>query len=259
MHEQIQRQWREETREGFQQMGGYTLEQLALWVVGGLAARGVGVVVEAVAPTIARVLARGGSQAVGWFRSLLARASTAEKQALHRIMDKAETQGVGSLTLVERNELQALFGRLNGLTTERLSTDVKKELRRVAREQFTSVHPDLMSKMRELAKEPVDVHHLVPLDFAHLFPVKNINAMDNLVVVEPEVHRHINRVWAEYTKRAGVSGTSVEVEGVAKLVEKNFDRWYSKPQNVPASTEMLYEATQRALQELNSLLVHAGK
>jgi hypothetical protein len=259
MHEQIQRQWREETREGFQQMGLFSLEQIALWVVGGLVARGVGVVLEAVAPMIAKALARGGAQAVGWFRSLLARASTAEKQALHRLMANAETKGVESLTLAERNELQALFGRLNELTTVRLSTETKKELRKLAREEFDRAYPELMRKMRQLAQGPIDVHHLVPLDFAHLFPLKNINAMDNLVAVEPSVHRHVNKVWGEYTRRAGTRATPTEIEAVAKVVEKNIDRWYSRTQDVPASTEMLLQSTQRALQELNSLLVQAGK
>jgi hypothetical protein len=40
MHEEIQRRWREESREGLQYLGVFTLGQLALWVVGGVVARG---------------------------------------------------------------------------------------------------------------------------------------------------------------------------------------------------------------------------
>jgi hypothetical protein len=90
MHEQIQRQWREETRESFQQMGLYGVEQITLWLVAGVFARGVGVAVEAVAPTITRGLAQGGARALGWFRSLLARTSTTERQAMRQLMSKAE-------------------------------------------------------------------------------------------------------------------------------------------------------------------------
>jgi hypothetical protein len=59
MHEEIQRRWREESREGLHYIGAFTLEQLALWIIGGVVVRGVGLALEAVAPTIFRVLARG--------------------------------------------------------------------------------------------------------------------------------------------------------------------------------------------------------
>ena len=40
MHEQIQRQWRQQTRESFQAAGAFSAEQVALFVVGGWVARG---------------------------------------------------------------------------------------------------------------------------------------------------------------------------------------------------------------------------
>jgi len=164
MHEQIQRQWREQTAESLQAMGLFTAEQLALFIVGGIAARGVGVLVEASAPTIARVLARGGTYALGWFRSLLARAAPAEKQLLRRLMAKAETQGWEALAAAERNELQALLGRMDGLTTAKLSREAKEELREQARTLFfEKFRPDLAPLLKDKSIA-YDIHHRIPLD-----------------------------------------------------------------------------------------------
>ncbi|HYI02899.1 hypothetical protein [Hyalangium sp.] len=259
MHEQIQRQWREQTREGFQTMGILGAEQVALFVVAGWATRGLAVVVKAATPVIARMLTKGGTYAVGWFRSLFVRASPAEKQAFARLMAKAETQGLEALTIGERNEVRAFLTRLDGLASAKLSSGAKDELRRLAREDFLKIHPDLVKRLKELLKGPVDVHHRIPLDFAHFFPARDINAMDNLVAVEPRVHRLINRVWGEYTQRAGARATATEVEAVEKIVKKHFERWYSNTRDVPASEEMLVRSAQKALAELESLFAGVGR
>ncbi|HEX8701926.1 MAG TPA: hypothetical protein VF815_24065, partial [Myxococcaceae bacterium] len=201
MHEQIQRQWREETREGFHQMGLYSLEQIALWVIGGLAARGVGVVVEAVAPTIARGLAQGGTRAVGWFRSVLARTSTVEKQALNRLMVKAETQGVEALTIAERSELHALVERLEKLPSTPLNKleGAKNSLRREAQARFyQQFHPELEAILRTDKGMLYDVHHRIPLEYAHRFPLTDINSEVNLVAAAKPVHERINKVWMRF-------------------------------------------------------------
>lgn len=259
MHEQILRDWREQTRDSFQAAGIFTVEQLALWFVGEWMARGAFLVTEAAAPTVARVLARGGTEAVGWFRSLLARAAPAERQAFGRLIAKVETQGLEALTGTERVELQALFGRLNELTTARVSPEAKRELRRLAREEFDRAYPNLLEKMRELAEGQIDVHHRIPLDFAYLFPYKDINAISNLAAIESNVHYGINSVWGAYTSRVGARATAAEVEAIEKLIEKNFGRWYSNAQMAPTSSEMVGRATQNTLQEMKALLERAGK
>ncbi len=259
MHEQIQREWREQTRESFHQMGVFTAEQVALWVVGGVVARGIAVAAEAVAPMLARVLARGGTNAVGWFRSLFVRMAPAEKQSFARLMAKAETQGLESLSLAERNEFRALLSRLDGLASVKLSPGTKDELRRLAREDFIKFYPDLVKNLHGLLRGPFDVHHRIPLDFAHLFPLRDINAMTNLVAVEPRVHRLINRVWGKYTQRAGARATGAEVEAVEKIVKKHFGQWYSNAQSVPASEEALVRSAQGAFAELETLLARTGR
>jgi hypothetical protein len=256
MHEQIQREWREQTREGFQALGVFTAEQLALFVVGGIAARGVGVLVEAAAPTIARVLTKGGTYAVGWFRSLLARAAPAEKQALRRLMAKAETQGWESLAAAERNELQTLLGRLDRLTTSPLGKDAKEDLREDARKLFyKKLHPDLAAVLKEKAGgELYAVHHRIPLEHAHLFPLRDINAGANLAAVARDVHGRVNNVWLRLRKASGTPSVQ-EVARVEEIVTKHFGRWFNKVyEHSPGSAGELAAAERAAIEEVVALL-----
>jgi hypothetical protein len=256
MHEQIQRQWREETREGFQQMGLYSLEQIALWVIGGLVARGVGVVVEAVAPTIARGLAQGGARALGWFRSVLARASSVEKQALNRLMVKAETQGVEALTIAERSELQALFERLEKLPSTPLNKleGAKNSLRREAQARFyQQFHPELEAVLRTDKGVLYDIHHRIPLEYAHRFPLTDINSQANLVAAAKPVHERINKVWMRFGSAPRTPHEN-EILQVEEIVAKRFGGWFNKPYESSSSAEKLAAAEAAAMKEVEALL-----
>ena len=256
MHEQIQRQWREETREGFQQMGIYTLEQMALWVVGGLAARGVGVVVEAAAPTIARMLARGGVQSLGWFRSVLARTSTAERQAMRQLMSKAETQGVEALTLAERTELKVLFERLEKLPTIPLNKleGAKNSLRREAQARFyQQFHPELEAILKTDKGFLYDIHHRIPLEYAHRFPLKDINAESNLVAAAKPVHERINAIWMRFGTAARTPHEN-EILQVEEIVKRRFGVWFNKPYESSNSAQALAAAETAAIKEVEALL-----
>jgi hypothetical protein len=257
MHEQIQRRWREESREGLQYLGVFTLEQIALWVVGGVVARGAGLVLEAAAPTIARVLARGGTNAVGWFRSLLARAAPAEKQALAKLMAKAETQGLEALTRAERQELQLLFGRLEKLPTTPLNQlgGAKNALREQAQTSFyNKFHPGLDRVLRDANGARYDVHHRIPLEYAHRFPLRDINSEANLIAAARPVHAKINYVWARF-RRAPRTPQEEEILQVEMIVNKNFGRWFNKLYDeTPTSAESLTSAELRALEEVEALL-----
>jgi hypothetical protein len=257
MHEQIQREWREQTRENFQQMAVFTAEQVALFVVGGLAARGLGVVLEATAPTIARVMTKGGTYAVGWFRSLLARAVPAEKQVLSRLMAKAESQGIEALTVAERSELKAMFARLESRMTTPLNQlgDAKEVLRSDAKEIFyEKLHPQLSAVLRDFKGVRYDVHHCLPLEYAHLFPLRDVNAGLNLVAAARPVHASINGVWTRL-RSAPRAPTSEEVLHVEGIVRKHFGRWFNKVREESAeSAAELAGAKTAALEEVNALI-----
>jgi hypothetical protein len=255
MHEQIQRQWRQETRESFQTMGLFSAEQVALWVVGGLAARGLGAVVEAAAPTVGRVLARGGTEAVGWFRSLLIRAVPAEKQALGQLMAKAETQGLKALTGAERTELQSLLERLEGIASAPLEEKAKGRLRLDAQVRFyEEIHPELAALLKEANGHAYDVHHCIPLEFAHKFPLRDVNSAADLVAAGKPVHESIGRIWTRLRSmsRDPDAKTVVEVE---RLVRKHFGRWFNQVYSqARRADEALSSAERAALEELELLL-----
>jgi hypothetical protein len=174
-------------------------------------------------------------------------------------MAKAETQGLGALTMAERNELQLLFGRLDKLPTTRLSTEARVELRRLAREDFEKAFPDLAKELRLRTGGRFDIHHRVPLDFAHLFPFKNINTIENLAAVEQSVHRGINKVWREYTHRVDTRVTAKEVEELAGIVERHFERWLGKRQYRSASDEQVGRAVEGALLDLQVLISRSNR
>ncbi|MFE8601535.1 hypothetical protein AB8V91_31755 [Archangium violaceum] len=64
LHAEIFHRYREEMVDAVALAGSFTLEQVALSIIGGLIGKGLHVVFEAVAPTLFRMLARSGTEAV---------------------------------------------------------------------------------------------------------------------------------------------------------------------------------------------------
>ncbi len=255
MHERILREWREEVRESAVLLAGWSLEQLAYWYVGGLLARGGVVLFEAAAPTIASVLSRGGVTAVRWFRALLIRTPPAERAVLERLWLKAETQGLGALTAAERAELRALMGRLEQLVHAPLKDKrVKSDLREWARKEYFEVHhPELAKVLGPEGMRRYPVHHVIPLEYAHLFPKLDINATTNLVGVARPVHNRINNVWTS-VRRVSETMTPEEVQDVAGIVNKHFSRWYDVVPDPAVSELVLEQAERAALRDVMALL-----
>lgn len=85
--------------------GAFTLEQLALCVVGGLVGKGMHMAFEAMAPTVIRGVTRGGAAGMRWFRTQLVRAGRKDQELLRRLFTRVETEGFESLSAAERGEL----------------------------------------------------------------------------------------------------------------------------------------------------------
>jgi len=98
-----------------------------------------------------------------------------------------------------------------------------------------------------------DVHHRLPIEYAHLEPEFDINQVENLVAVHEEVHDRISAVW----NRLRVQKTKVtdkEVHEVMEIVDRHFNRWYDaiiKPETVQSEIQM---AEQSALAEIEQLI-----
>jgi hypothetical protein len=255
MHERILWEWREETRDSAVLLAGFTAEQLAWWLVGGFVTQRAVVLFKAAAPTVASVLSKGGTHAVRWFRALLIRMSPAERATLQRLWLKAEAQGIEALTAAEKAEFRALMGRLEKLIHTPVEGGYTKDsLRGWARKEYFEVHnPKLAKALGEELIERYDVHHILPLEYAHLFPKMDINAKANLVGLAKPVHESIGAVWTQ-ARRASQRITPREVEKVARIIDKHYSRWFDKVYDSSKSASALARAEQTALAEVQHLL-----
>ncbi|HYO54624.1 hypothetical protein [Archangium sp.] len=76
LHADIFHRYREEMVDSVKLAGAFTLEQVALCVIGGLVGKGLHVAFEALAPTVMRVVTRGGVAGMRWLRTQLVRAGS---------------------------------------------------------------------------------------------------------------------------------------------------------------------------------------
>jgi hypothetical protein len=250
LHEDILRRWREGVREGAELLAHYSLEEMSLWCVGGVLARGTGLLFEAVAPTVTRALTRGGMAAAGWLRTTLLRLPRVERRAVERLWTKVQMEGGEALSRAERDELLALMNRLERLLKTPLSEAERSALRDAARRSFQRSQPMLEKAM--ITKGPYELHHRRPLEYAHLFPEEDINAGANLKAVGKEVHQHISSVWTELRKyRSDIR--RADVDRVTSIIDEHFARWYEKPYAQGDSTAELEVVMSAARREVRSL------
>jgi hypothetical protein len=251
LYERILRQWREQTQESFLQAGVTSTEFLATWFISSLALRGGLALFEAVAPRLAPLLARGGSEAVAWFRTFLARVRPSEREQFHRLWTKAQTRG---LSAAEKEQFRTLMARFEKLLDTRLDRDASRDLRRMAQDDFyKKLHTDLARLLLDEHGTRDPVHHRIPLEYAHLFERLNINAGENLWGVHRLVHERINNVWTAF-RSVSNKATAEDVRKVAAIVDRHFGRWFNQRYEVSHSASALASAEAKALKEVKSLV-----
>jgi hypothetical protein len=252
LHEHIIFEFQEQTREYAIQAASFTAEQIAYTVVGGMLLKGIVATLRVAAPTVTAMLAQGGKGAVRWFRTLLVRAGSQEQALLRQLWLKAETQGFSSLTAAEKQQLRALMGRLEKVLSTPLDQKAKRDLWKAARiEYFELHHPELAKRLGAEGLGFYQVHHLCPMEYAHLFPRLNINSATNLAGVHADVHASINAVWGSMR---GVSARMrpQDVERVMEIVNRHYRRWFDKVFD-PKDASALTTAQKAALAELAEL------
>jgi hypothetical protein len=252
LHERIIFEFQEQTREYAIQAASFTLEQIAYTVVGGMLLKGIVATFRVAAPTITSMLAQGGKGAVRWFRTLLVRVGSQEQAVLRQPWLKVETQGFSSLTAAEKQQLRALMGRLEKVLSTPLDQRAKRDLWKAARtEYFELHHPELAKRLGTEGLGFYQVHHLCPMEYAHLFPRLNINSATNLAGVHADVHASINAVWGSMR---GVSARMrpQDVERVMEIVNRHYRRWFDKVFD-PMDASALTTAQKAALAELAEL------
>jgi hypothetical protein len=131
---------------------------------------------------------------------------------------------------------------------------VKSDLREWARKEYFEVHnPKLAQALGEEGMTLYSVHHVIPLEYAHLFPKFEINTRTNLVGVAQPVHAAINEVWTS-VRPASQRITPEKVQNVAAIINKHFSRWYDVIYESAGSASALDKAKHAALRDVSRLL-----
>ncbi|MGZ3459091.1 MAG: hypothetical protein ACXU86_11375, partial [Archangium sp.] len=199
MHEATLLRWREGMLEGSAWLSQRGVEELALWVAGGIAARGLGFFATEGLEWVTRALGREPEVAAGWLRTALRHLSTEDRAAFQQLWRKVELEGEQALSRGERQALRGLFVRLEQAIQQPLDNNLRKTLRKEAREYYSELYPQFAESLDEL-QEKLPIHHRCPLDYAHLFPDEDINAGENLAMLQDYVHKRINALWGRFRR-----------------------------------------------------------
>jgi hypothetical protein len=250
MHEGILLRWREDVYEGSAWLARKGVDELALWCVGGILAKGVGFFGTKGLEWIPRALNRGPEAAAGWLRSALKRLPTQEKKVFEQLWGKVALEGEQALTRSERQTLRGLFVHLERVIQQPLDPRLKENLRHEARDYYRKLYPQFSKSLEDLA-ERLPIHHRRQLEHAHLFPDEDINAGENLAMVQRYVHLKINFLWGRF-RRARPHPTAEEVRRAAETIDRHFAPWYHRIDDPPGLSRTAEEAREAALRELRS-------
>jgi hypothetical protein len=250
MHEATLLRWREGVVEGSAWLAQRSVEELALWVAGGIIAKGLGVFATDGLEWVTRALGREPEVAARWLGTALKRFSKEERAAFERLWQKVTLEGEKALSRSERNALRGLFVRLEKTIQQPLSEGLKNSLRQEARKYYAELYPQFAKSLDEL-KEALPIHHRRPLQYAHLFPDENINAGENLAMLREYVHKRINFLWDRFRK-ARPNPTADEVRRAAEIIDGHFAPWYHRIDDAPGLSKTAEDAREAALRELRS-------
>jgi hypothetical protein len=250
MHEATLLRWREGVVEGSAWLSQRGVEEMAIWVAGGIFARGLGFFASEGLEWVGRALRREPEAVAGWLRTALKRLPREEQEAFGQLWRKLALEGEQALSKGERKALQALFARLERAIQQPLDTDLKNILRKEARAYYAELHPQFAKSLDELQDE-LPIHHRRPLQYAHLFPDENVNSGKNLAMLRGSIHREINFLWGRFRK-ARPDATADEVRRAAEIIDGYFEPWYHRVDNPSGLSKTADQAREAALRELRN-------
>jgi hypothetical protein len=199
MHEATLLRWREGVYEGSAWLAEKGVEEAALWFVGGIIGKGLGSFMTKGLEWVPKALGREPEEAAGWLRSALKRLPSPEQQAFEQLWRKVALEGEQALTQGERQMLHGLFVRIEQAVQQPLSDKSKREIRKAARDYYKELYPRFARILEDLG-EKLQIHHRRPLQYAQLFPADDINAAENLAMLQKYVHQEVNFLWGRFRK-----------------------------------------------------------
>ncbi|HYO58057.1 hypothetical protein [Archangium sp.] len=157
MHEATLLRWREGVVEGSAWLAQRGVEELALWWVGGIIARGLGFFATEGLEWVTRALGREPEVAAGWLRTALERLTKEEKTTFEQLWAKVALEGEQALSRSERKALRGLFVRLEETIQQPLDDTLKKTLRADARTYYAELYPQF-AKILKNSAEDLPIH-----------------------------------------------------------------------------------------------------
>jgi hypothetical protein len=248
MHEAILLRWREDVHEGSAWLAQKGVEEMALWFAGGVAAKGAGFFATKGLQWVPRALGREPELAAGWLRTSLKRLSGEEQAAFEQLWRKVALEGEQALSQSERETLRSLFVRLEQVLQQPLDNQLKRTLREQAREYYAKLYPQFAEALDKRGGA-LPIHHRRQLEHAHLFPDEDINAGENLAMLQAYVHKEINFLWGKFRK-ARPNPTADEVRRAAEIIDGHFEPWYHRIDDPPGLLKTAEESREAALREL---------
>jgi hypothetical protein len=113
--------------------------------------------------------------------------------------------------------------------------------------------------LRDLRGARYDIHHLIPLEYAHLFPGLDVNAAANLRALGKPVHKSINKMGNVFRKEAGDMASPEQVRQMEAITQRpRLPRWLK---SVPCSRDdgEIHVMTNVAMLGLERLLAACEK
>jgi hypothetical protein len=120
--------------------------------------------------------------------------------------------------------LQEIFAELDYLlgahTTGRRLTDSDKDSYRAQAIRGRNKILEWKKKCKELKKQgnPCEVHHVIPLQYAHLFKGKNPNRKENVLLLSRTAH---DKIHANLAKALAKASNNKERKGILEKFRKN--------------------------------------
>ncbi len=248
MHEAMLLRWREEVYEGTAWLSQRGVEEAALWVAGGIIAKGVGFFGTKGLEWVPRALSRGPEAAARWLRTALKRLPEVERESFEQLWRKVALEGEQALTRAEREMLRGLFARIEQVIQQPLGKNLKNSLRAEARRYYGRLYPQFDAILWQQGSA-LPIHHRRGLEYAHLFPDEDVNAGENLAMVLNHIHEKINVLWGKFRK-ARPNPTAEEVRHAAGIIDRHFEPWYHRIDEPPGLLKTAEEATEAALHDL---------
>jgi hypothetical protein len=252
-HEQILVQWRQGVRDAGVYVAMIGLREAALWLVGGVVFRVLGVGIRAVAPRLFRLISPRTLAAAEYAETLFVRLLPAEKAEFRAIAAKAETEGIQALSVAERARLDAIWIRMEQLIASPITNIEKGYLRTAMHGRYQAVRAAEVAAF-EAASRAYQVHHRLPLEYGHLFPGFDVNTASNLIGLDLTVHRGVNAVWTRFRTLPAGRITPQAVNQVAEIVDRQFARWYHQVPSAQGLGATVEAAKNSGLREVDTLI-----